>query len=69
MKVEWAAAQAEASPENCLLIAAHPWDIAGAGWAGRQTVYLQRIKTPPSGLAKAPHFTIGDLAKLPELLR
>jgi 2-haloacid dehalogenase len=61
---EWAAKETGTAKSDCVLIAAHPWDIAGAGWAGWQTVYLQRSPTPPFGLANTPDYTIEELRKL-----
>lgn len=65
---DWAATQAGVDPGNCMLIAAHPWDIAGAACAGWQTVYLKRSKTPHFDLTKAPDYTIDNLGKLAEAL-
>ena len=30
----WAATRMGLKPEDCMLIAAHGWDVAGALWAG-----------------------------------
>ncbi|MFA0964508.1 haloacid dehalogenase type II [Roseivirga sp. BDSF3-8] len=65
----WAAEQAGVGAAQCLMVAAHPWDIAGAAWAGWHTCYVQRSKTRPYGLAGAPDITVETLLELPDGLR
>lgn len=40
---KWAAKQMKVRPEGCMLVAAHPWDVAGAAWAGMRTAFLARL--------------------------
>jgi 2-haloacid dehalogenase len=39
---EWAARKLKISPKNCLFIAAHGWDVAGAAAAGMDTAFIAR---------------------------
>lgn len=62
----WAAEQMQVQPTDCMLVAAHPWDVAGAAWAGMRTAFLARVGKQTLGLAPAPEIEIldlGDLAK------
>ena len=38
----WAARKMNIKPEECLLIAAHGWDISGALWAGWRGAFISR---------------------------
>ena len=38
----WAAHKMNAKPEDCMLIAAHGWDVAGALWAGWRAAFVSR---------------------------
>jgi 2-haloacid dehalogenase len=38
----WAAHQAKAPIQNCMLIAAHGWDVAGARLAGMRAAFIER---------------------------
>ena len=64
----WAADQIGVAPENCLLVAAHGWDIAGAGWAGMRTAFVERPGHVTYPLADAPDYTVADLAELADRL-
>jgi 2-haloacid dehalogenase len=62
----WAAAQMQVAPEACMLVAAHPWDVAGAAWAGMRTAFLARLGVRPLPLAPDPDIEcldLGDLVK------
>ena len=52
----WAAKKMRLKPNECMLIAAHGWDIAGANWAGWQTAFVSR-----------PGQQLFPLANLPEI--
>jgi 2-haloacid dehalogenase len=41
-----AARELGASPEECVLVAVHPWDIDGAKRAGRQAAWINRKRAP-----------------------
>ena len=64
----WAAEQVGIAPEDCLLVAAHGWDIAGAGWAGLRTAFVERPGHVTFPLADAPDYSVKDLAELADLL-
>ena len=38
----WAAKKMNAQPEDCMMIAAHGWDVAGAMWAGCNAAFIAR---------------------------
>ncbi|MFE3867859.1 haloacid dehalogenase type II [Flavobacterium sp. LS2P90] len=52
----WAARKMRLKPNECMLIAAHGWDVAGANWAGWQTAFVSR-----------PGQQLFPLANLPEI--
>ncbi|MDI6045879.1 haloacid dehalogenase type II [Flavobacterium yafengii] len=52
----WAAKKMGLKPNECMLIAAHGWDVAGANWAGWQTAFVSR-----------PGQQLFPLANLPEI--
>ncbi|MFV8344137.1 haloacid dehalogenase type II [Flavobacterium sp. XS2P39] len=52
----WAARKMGLKPNECMLIAAHGWDIAGANWSGWQTAFVSR-----------PGQQLYPLANLPEI--
>ena len=64
----WAADQIGVAPENCLLVAAHGWDIAGAGWAGMRTAFVERPGHVTYPLADTPDYTVADLGELADRL-
>ncbi|PPK88446.1 2-haloacid dehalogenase [Neolewinella xylanilytica] len=64
----WAAEQVGADPKDCLLVAAHGWDVAGAGWAGMQTAFIARPGQVTYPLADAPDHTFPDLDRLADAL-
>lgn len=58
---------AKVNAEETVMIAAHGWDIAGAAYAGMETVFVERGKKPYS-LAPAPIYSVSSLAELNEIL-
>ncbi|NJB86471.1 2-haloacid dehalogenase [Lewinella marina] len=60
----WAAGRVGVSPEDCLLVAAHGWDVAGAAWAGLQTAFISRPGQTTYPLADPPTWTATDLTIL-----
>ena len=52
----WAARKMGLKSNECMLIAAHGWDVAGANWAGWQTAFVSR-----------PGQQLFPLANLPEI--
>lgn len=64
----WAARQMQTSPEECLFIAAHGWDIAGAMAAGMNTAFLSRPGQKLYPLAPEPDFVEPNLKQLAKKL-
>ena len=64
----WAADQIGVAPQDCLLVAAHGWDVAGAGWAGMQTAFVERPGHATFPLTDAPDYTVKDLSELADRL-
>lgn len=64
----WAASKMQAEPKECMLVAAHGWDIAGAGWAGLSTGFIARRGNQEFGLAKPADVIASDLGSLAEKL-
>lgn len=60
----WAAGEVGEAPADCLLVAAHGWDVAGAGWAGMQTAFVNRPGQALYPLADPPTWTATDLTIL-----
>ena len=60
----WAAAEMGASAGECMLVAAHGWDIAGAKWAGMQAAFIAREGQQKFPLAPAPDIDVSDFAAL-----
>jgi 2-haloacid dehalogenase len=53
---------------ECLLVAAHGWDIAGALWAGWRAAFLSRPEAQLYPLAPAPELVAPDLRLAAERL-
>lgn len=49
---------------DCMLVAAHGWDVAGAKWAGMQTAFIAREGQQKFPLAPAPELEVADLLAL-----
>lgn len=61
----WAARRIGADVSECLLVAAHGWDVAGAAWAGMKTAFVSRPGQQVFPLGPAPDLCISSLAELP----
>ncbi len=59
----WAARKMGLLPDECMLVAAHGWDIAGALWAGWRATFLSRPGAQLYPLAPEPEIVETDLAK------
>ena len=57
----WAARKMEVDVSECMLIAAHGWDIAGALWAGMRGAFLSRPGHQLYPLAPEPEINEADL--------
>jgi 2-haloacid dehalogenase len=64
----WAAREMQAQPNECMLIAAHGWDVAGAKWAGMSTAFIARPGQQKFPLAPEPDVDVPDLLGLAEVL-
>ena len=60
----WAAGRVGADVSECLLVAAHGWDVAGAAWAGMRTAFVARPGQPKFPLGPAIDISIPSLAEL-----
>jgi len=61
----WAARRVGADVSDCLLVAAHGWDVAGAAWAGMKTAFVARPGQQVFPLGPAPDLCISSLSELP----
>ena len=57
----WASEQMAVDPGQCMLVAAHAWDIAGAAWAGLQTAFIERSGNQIYPLGPPPSLSASDL--------
>jgi 2-haloacid dehalogenase len=64
----WAARRVGVDVSECLLVAAHGWDVAGASWAGMRTAFVARPGQQMFPLAPAPDISIETLTELPDQL-
>jgi len=64
----WAARKMGVKPNECMLIAAHGWDIAGALWAGWRAAFIARPQQQLFPLAPLPEINEKDLLKISEKL-
>jgi 2-haloacid dehalogenase len=63
-----AVARMRVAPGQAMLVAAHGWDTAGAGWAGLRTAFVCRGRQRPFPLAGEPDLTVRDLSALADRL-
>lgn len=64
----WALEQVGVEAGDAMMVAAHGWDIAGAGVAGLQTVFVARPGKVPYPLAEKPDHIVKDIEELAEFL-
>lgn len=60
----WAAEALGVEPNQCMLVAAHGWDVAGAKWAGMQAAFIAREGQQKFPLAPPPDIDVPDLGAL-----
>lgn len=65
---QWAAARMGVPPADCMLVAAHGWDVAGASWAGLRSAFIARERQQKYPRAPAPDLDVADLAALASAL-
>lgn len=58
---DWAARKMKVAPNECMLVAAHGWDIAGALWANWRGAFLSRPGAQLYPLAPSPEINEVDL--------
>jgi 2-haloacid dehalogenase len=64
----WAVREMRVEAEDCMLVAAHGWDVAGALWAGCRAAFVARQGAQLYPLAPEPEIAEADLAKVAERL-
>lgn len=64
----WAAGEMQAAPDQCMLVAAHGWDVAGASWAGLRTAFVARAGQQQFPLANEADLIVADLTALADKL-
>ncbi|MEP0712367.1 haloacid dehalogenase type II [Nonlabens ulvanivorans] len=64
----WAAQEMKVKNEDCMLVAAHGWDVAGALWAGWRAAFVSRPGQQKFPLAPDTEITGSDLSKIAEAL-
>jgi 2-haloacid dehalogenase len=65
---KWAARRLGLPFEECMLVAAHGWDIAGALWAGWRAAFVSRPGAQLYPLAPAPEIAEPDLVAVTKRL-
>jgi 2-haloacid dehalogenase len=65
---DWAARKMGVKPEECMLIAAHGWDVAGALWAGWRAAFVSRPGQQTFPLAPKTEIIESDLTKIAAIL-
>lgn len=61
---DWAARKMGVAPNECLLIAAHGWDIAGALWANWRAAFISRPGAQLYPLAEKPEIVASNLTEI-----
>lgn len=64
----WAARKMQTDISDCMLVAAHGWDIAGALWAGMRGAFLSRPGKQLYPLAPVPEIVEDDFQKAADRL-
>jgi len=64
----WAARQAGVDVSECMLVAAHGWDVAGATWAGMRSAFVGRPGQQQFPLGPEPELAVASLNELADQL-
>ena len=64
----WAARRVGVDVSECLLVAAHGWDVAGAAWAGMRAAFVARPGQRPFPLGPTPDLSVPTLKELADEL-
>jgi 2-haloacid dehalogenase len=59
---ETAAASLDRPTDDCRLVSANAWDVAGAGAAGMATAWVNRTRDPPEAIGPDPDLVVDSLA-------
>jgi 2-haloacid dehalogenase len=62
----WAARRFGAGVSECLMVAAHGWDVAGASWAGMRAAFVARSDKKPFPLGPPIDITVPSFEGLPD---
>lgn len=65
---QWAASRINLKPQDCMMIAAHGWDVAGAQWTGMHTAFIDRPGQQIYPLTDHPNYIKNDLIQLAHAL-
>lgn len=65
---DWAARKMGVQPEECMMIAAHGWDVAGALWAGWRAAFIARPGQQIYPLAPQTEINEPDLLEISKQL-
>lgn len=65
---DWAARKMNIKPQECMLIAAHGWDIAGALWANWRAAFISRPGAQLYPLANLPEINENNLKLIADKL-
>ncbi|RPD98555.1 haloacid dehalogenase type II [Aureibaculum marinum] len=65
---DWAARKMNINPTECMLVAAHGWDIAGALWANWRAAFINRPGAQLYPLSPSPEINESDLSLIAEKL-
>ena len=65
---QWAAETQNLPLGNCMMIAAHGWDVGGAAWAGMRTAFVARPGQAVFPLAPLPELTGKDMEAIAQQL-
>lgn len=64
----WAARKMNVKPEECMLVAAHGWDVAGAIWSGWRAAFISRPGQQQFPLAPSTEIAEPDLKRIADIL-
>ncbi len=64
----WASETLEVAAADCMLVAAHGWDVAGAKWAGMRSAFVERPGQHRFPLDEPPDLVASDFARLADAL-
>lgn len=60
----WAVETLDLKASECMLVAAHGWDVAGAKWAGLSTAFIARAHQQKFPLGEPPDIDVADFSAL-----